>query len=199
MSYSDFTLSRLIKQFDLRTEESIDLYADPPPVAVRPDFVQHLARISPLALNFATEKARSEFIIAPVLAELWFLADQQISLFSGVDFTVDPVNGLAGVCDYVITRSRERLFISAPVILVVEAKNEDMRRGYAQCVAEMVGARRFNEQEETGPDVVYGAVTLGERWKFLELAGQTVRVDAADYYIKDIDKIMGILLHMAQG
>jgi len=43
-------------------------------------------------------------------------------LFSGVDFTIDPAQGLAGVCDYVITRSPEQYFIKAPVLMLVEAK-----------------------------------------------------------------------------
>jgi len=197
MSYSDFTLSRLVKQFNLTTEEGIDVYADTPPVVLRPEFEQHLADIVPLALNFSTEKARSEFIIAPVLAELWLLADQQISLFSGAEFTVDTESGLAGICDYIITRSRERLFISAPVILVVEAKNEDMRRGYAQCIAEMVAAQRFNESDGIPSGKMYGAVTIGNLWKFLELDGATVRIDQAEYGTKDFGKILGILLYMA--
>ena len=198
MSYSDFTLSRLVKQFSLTTEEGADLYADTPPVALRPEFEQLLTRFAPLALNFSTEKSRSEFIIAPVLAELWHLANQEISLFSGADFTVDPESGLAGVCDYIITRSRERLFISAPVILVVEAKNEDLRRGYAQCIAEMLAAQRFNESEGGSSEKVYGVVTIGSLWKFFELEGTTVRIDQTEYG-KDFGKILGILLHMAAG
>jgi hypothetical protein len=199
MYYSDFTIAGVVKQFALTTEEGMDLYTSTPSVALRPEFEQHLAQIAPLALNFSTEKARSEFIIAPVLAELWLLAEQRISLFSGVDFTVDPENGLAGVCDYIITRSRERLFISAPVILVVEAKNEDMRRGYAQCIAEMLAAQRFNESEGAPSGKTYGAVTIGNLWKFLELEGATVRIDQAEYGVKDFGKIMGILMHMAAG
>jgi hypothetical protein len=39
-------------------------------------------------------------------------------------------------------------------------------------------------------------VTIGERWKFLEFEATTLRIDAVDYYIKDIGKIMGILLHL---
>ncbi|HLK59946.1 MAG TPA: hypothetical protein VKU00_25520 [Chthonomonadaceae bacterium] len=39
-----------------------------------------------------------------------------------------------------ITRSPEQLFVKVPV-LVAEAKNEDMKKGYARCIAEMVGFR----------------------------------------------------------
>jgi len=159
VAYADFTLSGLTKQFDLTIEERTDLYPDVPEVALREPFRSQLGKTVPLALKVATEKARSEFIIAPILAELWLLAEQQVGLFSGVDFTIDPARGLEGVCDYVITRSPEQYFIKAPVLMLVEAKNEDMKQGYAQCIAEMLGAQTFNEREGVPGDRIYGVVT----------------------------------------
>ena len=197
MSYADFTLSRLVKQFSLTIEENTDLYGLTPPAAVRPEFQSHLSKTMPLALRVSTEKARSEFIIAPILAEVWLLAGQQIGLHSGVDFSVDPAVGLTGICDYIITKSPEQLFVTAPIIVLVEAKNEDMKRGYAQCIAEMLAAQQFNEKEETPGNKIYGAVTIGNVWKFLEFEGSTVRIDSVDYYVEDVAKILGILLHMA--
>ncbi len=131
MAYADFTLSGLTKQFALTIDERTDLFADVPEIALRESFQAQLAQTVPLALKVSTAKARSEFFIAPILAELWLLTYQQVGLFSGVDFTVDPALGLAGVCDFIITRSPEQLFIKAPVLMLVEAKNEDMKRGYA--------------------------------------------------------------------
>jgi hypothetical protein len=196
VAYADFTLSGLTKQFNLVIEERTDLFPDVPAVELREPFRAQLDKTVPLALKVSTEKARSEFIIAPILAELWLMADQRVGLFSGVDFTIDPAQGLAGVCDYVITRSPEQYFIKAPVLMLVEAKNEDMKRGYAQCIAEMLGAQVFNEREGVVCDRIYGAVTTGNIWKFLDLEGTTARIDARDYYIERLDKIMGILLHL---
>ena len=34
----------------------------------------------------------------------------------------------------------------APVVVVVEAKNENMKQGIIQCIAEMVAAQQFNQQ-----------------------------------------------------
>jgi hypothetical protein len=197
MSYADFTLSRLVQEFLLTLEENVNLYASVPPSPVRPEFEEALSETTSLALNISTEKARSEYIIAPILAELWRLAHHQIGLFSGIDFTVDPSRGLAGICDFIICQSAEQLYVSAPVILLAEAKNEDMKRGYAQCIAEMLAAQRFNEQANIPIAKIYGAVTIGERWKFLEIENSTVRIDIADYYLHDLGKILGILLHMA--
>jgi hypothetical protein len=196
MAYADFTLSGLAKQFDLTIDETSDLVSHVPPAALDERFVTRLAEDAVLALAVSTEKARSEFIIAPVLAELRRMAQCRIGLFSGVDFTVDPAAGLAGVCDFIITRSPEQLFITAPVLMLVEAKNEDMKRGYAQCVAEMIAAQRFNEREGNATELIYGAVTTGNVWRFLRLTGTRVSVDRREYHIERVSHIVGILLQL---
>ena len=124
------------------------------------------------------------------------MTGHQIGFFSGVIFDVDKAQGLDGFCDYILTRTPRQLFIEAPIVMLVEAKNEDMKRGYGQCLAEMLAAHRFNAADGHGQDKVYGAVTTGERWKFLELEGTTARIDSADYYLEHIGTIMGILLHL---
>jgi len=43
---------------------------------------------------------------------------------------VDKEQGLTGFCDYILTRTSRQLFVEAPVMMLVEAKNEDMKRGY---------------------------------------------------------------------
>lgn len=152
-----------------------------------------------MALQVSTERARSEFIIAPILAEVRYMAHNEIALFSGVDFTVDALQDLSGFCDYIITRSRQQMFVEAPVLMLAEAKNEDMKRGYAQCFAEMIAAQLFNARHDSEVEKLYGAVSIGNQWKFLELEGATARIDRMDYYIEHVDKIMGILLYMATG
>jgi hypothetical protein len=59
-----------------------------------------------------SEKARSELIIAPILVDLRRQLNEQISLFSGVDFTVDETKGLNGTCDFIITQSPEILIVT---------------------------------------------------------------------------------------
>lgn len=196
MVYSEFTLPTVTRQFGLHIDETTDLFATLPPVILRPEFHDQLNRILPLALRVSTEKSRSEFLIAPILAELWLLCGQQIGLLSGVDFDVAPEQGLTGYCDYIITRSPELIYVRAPVLMLDEAKNEDMKKGYAQCIAEMVAAETFNAQEGTPTPKIYGTVTIGEKWKFIELEGKRVRLDAHDYYIEHLDKIMAILLQI---
>jgi len=101
----------------------------------------YLRDAAPLALAFSTEKARSEMIIALILLEVRRQRKGEVSLFSGADFNVDPERGLVGFCDYLLSLSREQLSVEAPVVAVVEAKNENLRLGTPQCIAEMVAAR----------------------------------------------------------
>jgi hypothetical protein len=198
MAYADFTLSSVIRQFNLALDTTTDLHSHVPEVTLDPAFLTRLEDEVSLALAVSTEKARSEFIIAPMLSEMRRMAGRRIGLLSGVDFTVDPAQGLAGVCDYIITRSPQQFFVEAPVLMLVEAKNEDMKRGYAQCIAAMVAAQIFNAREGFECERISGAVTIGERWKFLGLEGTTVWLDSEDYYIEHAGKIMGILLHLSQ-
>jgi hypothetical protein len=196
MAYSDFSLTTVQKQFHLTLQEIRDLYATVSEIIVS-DFLQTtLDENVPLALAIHTEKARSELIITPVLVELRKLLDRQISLFSGVDFTVDPESGLNGVCDFIITRSSHQLFVSAPILMLVEAKNENMKAGLAQCIAEMVAAQRFNVTEGNANARVAGVVTTGSNWKFLQLEEAQVTIDQREYYIDQVGKILAVLRHL---
>jgi len=117
-----------------------------------------------------------------------------VGLFSGSEFNVAPERGLNGTCDFLISLSPERLFISAPVITLVEAKKEDIKAGFGECVAEMLAAQLFNEQEGNQIPTIYGAVTSGTVWRFLKLQGQIVYIDRVEYYLSEVEKVLGILL-----
>ncbi|MCA6503988.1 MAG: hypothetical protein ACK5EU_18815 [Pseudanabaena sp.] len=194
MPYSNFTLRQVEKDFHLQIEEKIDLFAHVQAIAPSDDLKRILTENIPLALAINTEKARSEFLIAPTLLELRRRSPIPISLFSGTEFSISPEQGLSGYCDYLISLSKQQLMISAPVIAIVEAKNEDIKSGLGQCIAEMVAAQLFNELENNDIDTIYGIVTSGEIWKFLQISEQNVAIDLTDYYINNIDKIIGILL-----
>src|SRR5205809_6434087 len=132
MAYNDFTLEALKRQFSLRTAEGSDLFDEVPPATVSDLFRETLNESVPLALDISTEKARSELIVAPVLMETRRQLGHRISLFSGVEFNVDVEQGLRGVCDFLLSLSPEQLAIEAPVVAVVEAKNENMKQGIVQ-------------------------------------------------------------------
>lgn len=196
MPYSQFTLRKVKEAFQLTLIEDQAHFASVSPQALSAELANILRENVPLALAINTEKARSELIIAPILVELRKLFDRQISLFSGIDFVVDASQDLNGFCDFMLSRSPEQLFLTAPVVAIVEAKNEDLVGGLGQCVAEMVAAQLFNRQEKNELAWVYGTVTTGSTWKFLKLQHQTVWIDNREYHIEQSAKLIGILVAM---
>ena len=140
MAYGDFTLPRVLTDFGLTLRTDLDLFGHIPPVPTDPSLTGLLNRQHGLALAINTEKARSELLIAPILGEVWRIGRGQVAFFSGVAFPVDPEAGLTGVCDYILGRPPQIHFVSGPVMVVTEAKNEDMAGGLGQCAAAMVAA-----------------------------------------------------------
>jgi hypothetical protein len=199
MSYSDFTLAKVKKYFNLTTVENLDIYSNVAELECSPLLREILRYNLPLALGSNSEKARSEMIIAPILVDLRRQLQERVNLFSGIEFDVDKDKGLNGFCDFIISESPEQLFINAPVITLVEAKREDIMAGLGQCVAEMVAAQIFNEREGNDIPVVYGAVTSGTNWKFLRLEEQVIEIDLIEYYLSDVNKILGILASAVKG
>jgi hypothetical protein len=199
MAYSDFSLTKFKKIFNITIDEEADLFATVEPIEISEKLTNTLEETTELALAINTEKARSEMIITPILLEVRRKANYQISLFSGTDFNVDVERGLNGYCDFVISRSREQLTINAPVLIIVEAKNENIKGGLGQCAAAMLAAQLFNEQEGNEIKTIYGAVTTGDIWKFLKLEGTDIFIDLNNYYIKELNKILGILCQGVLG
>lgn len=195
MAYSEFTFEKLETDLHLVLEEA-DLYSDIQPVDISDSFSELSKENVPLALSINTEKARSELIIAPVLVELRKMLKRTISLFSGIEFNVDPQKGLNGVCDFIVSASSKQILVTAPIINIVEAKNENIKSGIPQCVAEMYAAQLFNKGKSINIPHIYGAVTTGSSWKFMQLQRNQIIVDSMEYFIDNVGKIMGILIYM---
>lgn len=196
MAYSNFTLETAQKTFQLDTVRSIGLFSEIEPVDPSAYLKMGLARKAALAAAIGTEKARSEMIIADVLVELLEHFERSISLFSGIDFNVDPEKGLTGVCDFLVSLSPEQFYLEAPVIILVEAKNLDLKLGIGQCVAEMVAAQHFNTEKGNDIRCIYGASTTGIEWQFLKLEEKHLHIDMTSYTLERCDRILGILSSM---
>jgi hypothetical protein len=194
MAYSDFTtLTKVREAFGLTIEESIDLFTDIREVLPSSYLQTTLNENIFLATAINTEKARSELIIAPVLLEVRRILNFQIGFFSGSEFNVDLQAGLSGYCDYILTASKESYEIRTPVVTLAEAKNESIKSGLGQCIAEMVAAQLFNQRNGEEIESIYGAVTTGTDWKFLKLIDKTIWIDKRDYFINEVSQILGIL------
>ena len=194
MAYSDFTIDQVQEFFDVALIVNQSLFKNiveiEPSDRLRLDLDENL----PLTIAINSEKARSEFLIAPVLAEVRRKLNYQCSLFSGTEFSVEPERGLSGYCDFILSAGTEQYFISAPIITIVEAKNENISAGLGQCIAEMIAAQQFNLKKNHPIDSIYGVVTTGTNWRFLRLREKTVAIDSVEYYINQIDIILAILL-----
>ncbi len=196
MDYSSFTLNDIEKRLEIEIKSVFGLFDNIEPVAISPHLAETLRENVPLAIAVSTEKARSELIVSPMLVELRKSLNREISVFSGVEFNVDFEKGLNGVCDFLVSQSSQQLLVHAPIITLVEAKNDNIKSGLPQCIAEMVAARIFNEREQSSVQNIFGVVTTGSVWSFLKLEGDKVLIDINGYPIENAEEIFGILLSM---
>ncbi|MBD1905997.1 hypothetical protein NDI37_16230 [Funiculus sociatus GB2-A5] len=190
----DFTtLTKVREAFGLTVEESIDLFTATPEILPIYYLQTTLNENVFLATAINTEKARGELIIAPVLLDVRRILNFQIAFFSGSESNVDLQAGLSGYCDHTLTASKESSEIRTPVVILAEAKNESIKSGLGQCIAEMVAAQLFNQRNGEANESIYGAVTTGTDWKFIKLVDKTVWIDKRDYFINEVSQILGIL------
>ena len=148
-------------------------------------------------ISLGTEKAKSEFIIAPILNEIHRNNADRISLFSGYAFNVDSKLGLNGRCDFLFTLGRKAVAINNPLFCIVEAKDDapDHENNYAQCIAEMYAARLFNQQHNnTALNTIYGAVSNGQGWIFIKLEGNQAFIGSKQPYSpQNLPELLGAL------
>ncbi len=196
MSYEGFTLELLVQRFGISVVQHPDLFSSIAPQTASDLLHAVLKRNLPLVFGKGTEKARSELLIAQVLVEVREILEQQIAVFSGVAFNVDKKLGLHGYCDFLISQNPLLIEVQAPVIMLVEAKREDLAGGIAQCIAEMVAAQKFNEQRNQPREKIFGVVSSGTDWRFLQLEGTIVTLDLREYTISELEAILGILVFM---
>jgi hypothetical protein len=193
MPYSQFSIDVIKTSFGVTISEGVGIFAELPEIEPSKLLQETLLFNIPIALAINSEKSRSEMIISPILIELKKRFPDRISLFSGKEFNVDPETGLIGFCDFLISRSSEQLFIEAPVIIIVEAKNDNIEVGLGQCMAEMVASQLFNQRRGNEINKIYGVVTNGSNWKFMRLEGQVFEIDLNEYFVDRVGKILGIL------
>ncbi|MEQ9237825.1 hypothetical protein [Coleofasciculus sp. E2-BRE-01] len=199
MSYREFTWSKAKQAFGLQTIEGDRFFPVLPEVQPSSLLQEILKRNIPWAIAVGNEKARSEAIINPILLEVQQILEKKISVFSGEEFNVDTAARLNGTCDFLVSQSPEQIAVEAPVLVVVEAKKEDLKRGMGQCLAEMVAAQRFNQANQQVISTIYGSVSTGTAWRFLKLEDSIVTVDLTDYPVPPVEQILSILVWIASN
>jgi hypothetical protein len=189
MAYTDFSLDNVEKMLGV-TLQPEDLFASLHPVHAPRWLNEVLDR--GLQLPLRTEKARSEFVVSPILLACRELSHDRVVIFSGQRLDVDPEKGLVGECDFILAASLPVPVLRSPLVTIVEAKKSDIDLGMGQCVAEMVGARIFNERDGRPNTRVFGCVTTGETWQFLRLDGTVVAIDRTRYFIDNVGLVLAV-------
>ena len=118
------------------------------------DFTDELRQRLELAVRLTcltSAMARREALIAPIIFAVCGYENQQLK----IEYRVEVSNQLKGSFDY---------FIPSPQnLLVVEAKNADLGRGFTQLGAELIALDQWTQQDTP---ILYGAVKTGDSWRF---------------------------------
>lgn len=199
MSYSDFTMEKVRDDFNLDIVNAYLVFDCSEEFSFSPDFIDFLNKGVSLASAIDNEKARSEFIVAPLLLRLKYFFENKISVFSGTELNINKEKGLNGVCDFLIAKSDKQYILTHPIIALVEAKNGNIYCGLGQCMAEMYAAQLYNQKYKIENQVIYGIVTTGSEWKFLTLEENTITIDNNEYFISEVHKLFGILVSIIKN
>jgi len=189
MPYSKFTISDLKKKFGLQVERA-ELFNSVTSIDIS-DWLKQTLKMS-THVSMLSEKAKSELLVSPILLELISRNNYQLSLFSGATLNVDESNGLSGECDFIISAKPNAYDVESPIISLVEAKDDDISLGIPQCIAQMVAAQQYNQNEGKPIDTIFGCVTTGTDWQFLKLHNNIVNINTDLYYIKEINYLLGV-------
>jgi hypothetical protein len=192
MAYRDFDIQTLVKRFQLQEVEA-QLFVGVTPIQPSDWLKDILATLGIFGLKGSTEKARSEFVVMPILGEIARRNPGKVGIYSGRTLDVDRDRGLNGECDFILTKGEMKRILNAPIFSLVEAKKQDIELGLGQCAAQMLGASLFNQQEGAAIETIFGCVTTGEMWQFLQLSQQTLTIDNQLYFLNQLDEILGIL------
>lgn len=131
--------------------------------------------------NLLNEATRREALISPVLLEVCDLSDCSLN----IEYAINVNDYLKGTLDY---------YIAASNLLIIEAKQSDLVRGFTQLAVELIALDAWTRFDTPK---LYGAVTTGEVWKFgiFDRQARQILEDSNTYsLLPDIEQVIGILL-----
>ncbi|MEI6428762.1 MAG: hypothetical protein WCO45_10315 [Pseudanabaena sp. ELA607] len=141
---------------------------------------QNLENVLPY-VPLTSETARREILVAPVLSRVAMICQQILR----IEYPVKVNNLLQGNLDYLIRAIHS--------LIVVEAKRDDLTRGFTQLAVEAIALSMLDD----APDILYGAVTIGNVWIFgiLDVPSRTIFQDIASYTLPDnLEDLISILV-----
>mgnify|MGYP003373623310 FL=1 len=193
MPYSSFTVSQVEETFNVSFQQGkIFDVIEKISISERLNYSLQDAKL----FYLDNEKIKSEAVLFPVMAELMRRNSEYISIFSGKRLDVEPNTNLVGECDFLITAIPHLVRVKAPIIFVIEAKSDNIDYGLAQCSAQMLGTRKFNELEKEFVNPIYGCITTADAWQFMKLEKNIITVHNEKYYLNDLPEILGIFQYI---
>lgn len=138
-------------------------------------------------VSLTSEMARREFLIAPVLTDVLHYTKAMLN----VEYPVAVSNQLKGSLDYLLQNDQ--------TFLVIEAKNEDLERGFVQLAVELIALDQWIDSEQP---MLQGAISTGNIWQFGQFNRQSREVtqDLDLYRVPaDLDDLLRILVRILDG
>ncbi|HNI46077.1 MAG TPA: hypothetical protein PK230_15340 [Chitinophagales bacterium] len=188
MVYADFTLSDLEEKFGGQHQRKWLHFASQP-IPLSEGLRFELAESAEMPIK--SEKARSEWIVVPILKELRRINDKFFTIYSGDTLLGEKGTGLQGECDFILAKDTQSYEISIPIFQIVEAKRNDLEEGIKQCAAQLVGAKKYNQRKGITTEKLYGCTTTGDDWQFIEYSDK-LYIDNKKYYLVEIEELLGI-------
>ena len=119
-----------------------------------PELKQRIEETLPF-ISLSNEMARRETLVSPVLLEVIRYCHCQMR----IEYPLNVNHWLKGNLDYLLRSTN-----NTHNLLVVEAKNDDLTRGFTQLAVELIALSYIEEKT-----IFYGAVTMGDVWRFGQL------------------------------
>ena len=190
MAFSDFkTIPDVQERFRIRHVED-DFIEIERIVEPSKQFLQELEFSRQYIDVFASEGARCEAVIFPVLREVYKGYAEHYALWIKKAIAYDEM--LSGIPDYFISTRSElgKLVVGTPLIMLVEAKKNDFEVGWGQCLAELVAAQKINEDME---HPVYGIVSDGTLWQIGHLVNETFTQNRTSFSVDNLPVLFGAI------
>jgi hypothetical protein len=189
MAFTDFkSIAQVQEEYRITySEESFISYLDlKPSDHFRQEFEFNQENID----VFTSEASRCENVIYPILREVYKSFAHKYTLWSHKSITYD--NKLTGTPDYLISTKSElgKTILGLPLVVVVEAKQNNFIEGWGQCLAELIAAQKLNKNEA---QPVYAIVTDGELWQFGRLLLDVFTREKTRIAVTDLDKLFGAI------
>ncbi len=189
MAFSDFkTIPEVLEKFRITYTVKDFVQIEELPDTPSEHFLQEFEFCMQNIDVFASEAARCEAIIFPILKEIYKPYAADYALWIKKAITYDET--LNGTPDYLIsTRSELGIpVVGTPLIILVEAKKNDFDQGWGQCLSELVAAQKINEDTDFP---VYGIVSDGKLWEFGQLIGDSFTRNRTSVTMDNLSVLFG--------